>query len=53
VHDVTGLLKLWFRSLPTPLLPFHHYSSYVGTPRECHLRSLDSCFCCLRRAHNR
>ena len=29
LHDVTGLLKLYYRTLPEPLLPFEFYSKFI------------------------
>jgi len=34
VHDVTGTLKQFFRSLPDPLLTHRLYQSFVNNMRE-------------------
>ena len=34
VHDVTGCLKQFFRSLPDPLLTHHLYESLIAVSRE-------------------
>lgn len=34
VHDVTGTLKLFFRSLPDPLLTHQLYHSFIATMRK-------------------
>lgn len=34
VHDVTGTLKLFFRSLPDPLLTHQLYNSFIATMRK-------------------
>ena len=41
VHDVTGCLKQFFRSLPDPLLTHQLYESLIATSREC----LPMCVC--------
>ena len=35
VHDVTGCLKQFFRSLPDPLLTHNLYRNFLDASREC------------------
>jgi len=34
VHVVSGVLKLWLRELPEPVIPFTLYSPFIATQRE-------------------
>ncbi len=34
IHDVTGTLKQFFRSLPDPLLTHRLYQSFINTMRK-------------------
>lgn len=36
VHDVATLFKSYFRSLPTPLVPFDHYETLMNSVRSKH-----------------
>ena len=47
VHDVTGTLKLFFRSLPDPLLTHQLYDSFIATMRK--LPSLATVFLLIKR----
>lgn len=31
IHNVTGLLKLWLRELPEPVIPFDMYPAFIAT----------------------
>lgn len=30
VHNITGLLKLYFREMPEPLIPFNRYQDFIA-----------------------
>ena len=35
IHAVAGVLKLYFRELPTPLFPYDCYDQLMGIVRKC------------------
>lgn len=37
VHTIAGLLKLWFRELPEPVLIFRYYETFmkIGSTLSC------------------
>ena len=35
VHVLTGALKMFFRELKEPLIPFAYYSKFLHANREC------------------
>lgn len=36
VHSVAGLLKMYFRELPEPLLTFEHYNMFIAATGKFH-----------------
>jgi hypothetical protein len=34
INDITGVLKLWFRELPEPLMTFDIYQGFVEAASE-------------------
>lgn len=43
-HTIAGLLKLWFRELPEPVLIFRYYETFirVGSTTECSFHRVSS-----------
>ncbi|KAM6189654.1 rho GTPase-activating protein 27 isoform 2-T2 [Sarcoramphus papa] len=45
IHVVTGALKLFFRELPEPLVPFSHFDKFIAAIRLSSTRRRTACRC--------